>query len=109
LAWLNSPAAWWAAGRPRLPWSWRFSAMTVGHVILGVNRAELESCRVHEHVHVRQYELWGIFFLPAYALSGAWQRACGRDAYRDNFFERQAYAVAARTVCPCADPVKSKH
>jgi hypothetical protein len=76
-----------------LPARVRFSAMTLGHVILGTSASELARVRAHEHVHVRQYERWGPFFLPAYACSSAWQALCGRRAYRDNHFERQAYAA----------------
>jgi hypothetical protein len=46
-------------------------------------------------VHVRQYEQWGMFFLPAYALSSVWQVIHGRGGYRNNYFERHAYAVEA--------------
>jgi hypothetical protein len=77
----------------RLPARWRFGAITIGHVILGPSQADLRACRGHEHVHVRQYERWGPFFLPAYALSSAWQILRGRRGYRDNFFERQAYGT----------------
>jgi hypothetical protein len=69
-------------------------ALTLGHVILGRDRSCLERCRRHERVHVGQYERWGPLFLPAYAASSLWQLACGRDPYRDNHFERQAFAVA---------------
>jgi len=65
-------------------------ALTLGHVILGVSQTELSALRDHEHVHIRQYERWGLFFLPAYALSSIWQFASGHHVYRDNFFERQA-------------------
>lgn len=75
-----------------LPGPARFGAITLGHVVLAVGLAELSSLRAHEHVHVRQYERWGVFFLPAYVLSSAWQVVRGRRGYRDNFFERQAYA-----------------
>jgi hypothetical protein len=81
----------------RLPARCRFSAITFGHVILGIDESVLAQARVHERVHVRQYECWGPFFLPAYALSSAWQLACGRCAYRDNFFERAAFATEAET------------
>jgi hypothetical protein len=77
------------------PARYRFGALTLGHVILGVSQARLEALRAHERVHVRQYELWGPFFLPAYALSSLWQAVRGRRAYRDNFFEMQACAIAA--------------
>jgi hypothetical protein len=43
---------------------------------------------------VRQYERWGAFFIPAYLLSSLVQLARGRDPYRENHFERQAYAEA---------------
>jgi hypothetical protein len=68
-----------------------FRAITFGHVILGTDAAALDAARDHEHVHVRQYEVWGPFFLPAYLTSSAWQLACGRRGYRDNWFERQAF------------------
>jgi hypothetical protein len=50
----------------------------------------LAQTRAHERAHVRQYERWGIFFLPAYLLAsaGAWLR--GAAPYADNVFERQA-------------------
>ncbi len=70
-----------------------FGAMTLGHVILGTCHRELAALRAHEHVHVRQYERWGMFFLPAYALSSLWEVSHGRRGYRNNFFERQAYAA----------------
>jgi hypothetical protein len=76
-------------GPTRIALPWR--AMTLGHVILGIDESALDSSRAHEHVHVRQYERWGPFFLPAYVISSLWQVACGRRCYRDNWFERQAY------------------
>ena len=80
----------------RLPQPLRFSAMTLGHVILAVDRSALAQLRQHEHVHVRQYERWGPFFLPAYLLSSLLQLLLGRNPYRENHFERQAYALAPR-------------
>jgi hypothetical protein len=71
-----------------------FGAMTLGHVILGTCQKQLTALRTHEHVHVRQYEKWGMFFLPAYALSSLWEVGHGRNGYRNNYFERQAYALA---------------
>ena len=44
-------------------------AMTLGHVILGRDRAMLDYTRDHEHVHVGQYMRWGPFFLPLYGSS----------------------------------------
>ncbi len=74
------------------PWlACPFRALTLGHVILAADAESLDCARRHEHVHVRQYEQWGPFFLPAYAASSLWQLACGRRCYRDNWFERQAF------------------
>jgi hypothetical protein len=70
--------------------------MTLGHVILAVDRSALNELRVHEHVHVRQYERWGPLFVPAYFLSSLLQLLRGRHPYRENHFERQAYAVDAQ-------------
>jgi hypothetical protein len=71
-----------------------FRAITFGHVILGTDDATLDCARAHEQVHVRQYEQWGPFFLPAYVASSAWQLLRGRRCYRDNWFERQAHEHA---------------
>jgi hypothetical protein len=67
-----------------------FSAMTLGHVIIGRDLWSLEFCREHEQAHVRQVELWGPAFLPAYVLASllAWWR--GGHYYRDNWFELDA-------------------
>lgn len=75
----------------------RFSAMTLGHVIIGRDRLCLEFCREHEQAHVRQVERWGPAFIPAYLLASllAWRR--GEHYYRDNWFERDARRA-------CGDP-----
>ena len=78
----------------RAPRSLGFSAMTLGHVILAVDRSALTQLRQHERVHVRQYERWGPLFVPAYLLSSLMQLLRGRNPYRENHFERQAYAAA---------------
>ena len=49
-----------------LPRYCRFRAITFGHVIIGVDHETLNHLRLHEHVHVRQYERWGVFFFPLY-------------------------------------------
>ena len=69
------------------------SAMTLGHVVLGKDPANLDRTRAHERVHVRQYERWGIVFLPAYLLLSAWLFVRGRDGYRENPFEIEAFKV----------------
>lgn len=68
------------------------AAITLGHVILGLDRACLDRAREHEHVHVRQYERWGVFLPPAYLLTSLVLYVRGRDPYGDNPFEREAYA-----------------
>lgn len=70
------------------------SAMTFGHVVVARSVDLLDQTRAHERVHVRQAERWGPLFIPAYLLASAWVALRGGDAYRDNPFERQAYAVA---------------
>jgi hypothetical protein len=67
-----------------------FSAMTLGHVIIGLDPLALAFCREHEQAHVRQVERWGGLFIPAYLAASllAWWR--GGHYYRDNWFERDA-------------------
>ena len=66
-------------------------AMTLGHTVLGRSEAALDITRAHELIHVRQYERWGPFFVPAYLACSfvLWMK--GRDAYRENPFEREAF------------------
>lgn len=80
-------ARWWLA---RL-FGGGILALTLGHVVVGHSLAALDLSRDHERVHVRQYERWGPLFLPAYAWCSfvAWWQ--GKRAYRDNYFEREAY------------------
>lgn len=72
------------------------SAITFGHVVLGVNRHALQWTRDHERVHVRQYERWGPLFIPAYLLASAWAFVTGAGAYRGNWFEREAFNADSR-------------
>lgn len=67
------------------------SAMTLGHVVIGQDLNALDWSRSHERVHVRQVERWGPFFLPVYGLASLWCYLRGKDPYRDNFFEVEAY------------------
>ena len=55
--------------------------MTLGHVVLGLDRDALEWSRDHERVHVRQCERWGPLFLPAYLLASAYLWFRGRRFY----------------------------
>ena len=66
-------------------------AMTLGHVILGLTESALDISREHEFVHVRQYERWGPLFGPAYLGYYAYLKARGRDGYRENPFEKEAF------------------
>ncbi|MEM6688934.1 MAG: hypothetical protein AAF664_05870 [Planctomycetota bacterium] len=68
-------------------------AITIGHVVLGQDTEALEVTRAHERVHVRQYERWGVFFVPVYLFCSLWLYIRGRDGYRENPFEVEAYAV----------------
>ena len=72
-------------------------ALTLGHVVFGRDRVALEMTRLHERVHVGQYERWGVVFLPAYLLESLWLYSRGRDGYRENHFEMEAYAVDANS------------
>lgn len=69
------------------------SAMTFGHVVLGRDRPALLETRVHERVHVRQYERWGPAFIPAYLVAATWGLLTRTGAYHGNVFEREALQV----------------
>jgi hypothetical protein len=66
------------------------AAMTLGHIVLGLDQAVLDKTRNHERVHVRQCERWGPLFLPAYLLCSLYLFVRRRDAYWDNPFEIDA-------------------
>jgi hypothetical protein len=80
----------------RLPSAMQFGAITFGHVIIGVDHDVLTRLRSHEHVHVRQYERWGIIFFVLYAGSSLLALVRGRHPYWHNHFEREAYRLAKR-------------
>lgn len=69
----------------------RVCAMTIGHVILGIDKPFLSRAREHEHVHIEQYEKWGPLFVPLYLGSSLLAWLQGKHYYRDNVFEREAY------------------
>ena len=58
----------------RLPASLRFEAITLGHVVVGLDTACLDGARAHEQVHVRQYERWGPLFVQPLRLPSAGSR-----------------------------------
>jgi len=67
------------------------AAMTLGHVILGRDQACLDRHRDHEHVHVQQYQRWGMFLVPLYLAASGALYLRGQDPYLDNPFEREAF------------------
>ena len=69
------------------------AAMTFGHVILGRDQQCLDRSRSHEHVHVRQYERWGVLMLPIYLTASLILFLRGLDPYLDNPFEREAFGA----------------
>lgn len=71
------------------------AAMTIGHVVVGLDEDRLNLTRIHERVHVEQYARWGPFFLPAYLGSSVWCLCTKKDPYRDNVFEIEAFAKEA--------------
>jgi hypothetical protein len=87
---MHGPAIEWVLRR-LVPIEGGASAMTLGHVVIGRNQICLDLSRDHERVHVRQCERWGPLFIPAYLLSSVVLRLRGKDAYRENPFEREAY------------------
>jgi hypothetical protein len=76
------------------------AAMTLGHVVIGRDRESLESTRAHERVHVRQCEVWGPLFVPAYLAASLTAIARGRSAYSDNRFEVEAYELEGTPSAP---------
>jgi hypothetical protein len=83
---LTFPAGSLRALKRALP----FDAITLGHVVLAVSPEAQARLRTHERVHVRQYEVWGPFFLLTYPLESLFQLLIGRRPYVDNRFEVQA-------------------
>ncbi|HPD29180.1 MAG TPA: hypothetical protein PLL20_04240 [Phycisphaerae bacterium] len=71
-------------GRPAM-------ALTLGHVVLGCDAVCLSKTRAHERVHVGQYERWGPLFIPLYLGASLVVLVAGRDPYRGNPFEREAF------------------
>lgn len=73
-----------------------FAAATIGHVIVARDSACMDRCRVHEHVHVRQCERWGVLFPLAYIGAGLYAAVRARRwsaYYWNNRFEREARAA----------------
>jgi hypothetical protein len=73
-------------------------AITFGHVVLGRDETALTLTRMHERVHVRQYERWGPAFIPAYLLAAVWGLITGTGMYHGNWFEREAMQGERRVI-----------
>jgi hypothetical protein len=72
------------------------AAITFGHVVLARDSWSLNTTRVHERAHVRQCEIWGPVFIPAYVIAGLCALMNGTGAYTGNYFERQATRCGPR-------------
>ncbi|WP_442507323.1 hypothetical protein SH528x_006236 [Novipirellula sp. SH528] len=86
---------------PRIAWLLRrmlvpAQALTLGHVVFGQDESALDFTRLHERVHVRQFERWGPLFVPVYLLFSLYLFLRGRDGYRENPFEIEAYDAEER-------------
>jgi len=79
----------WLLGR-LVPLEGGAAAITFGHVVIGRDQGALEATRTHELAHVRQCEVWGPLFIPAYLMAALWGYARHGCAYEHNYFERQA-------------------
>jgi hypothetical protein len=79
--------------RRGFPFSGSVAAITLGHVVVGVSLAALDSTRAHERAHVRQFERWGVLMVLLYPLAGLIAALRGGHPYLDNVFEREARAA----------------
>jgi hypothetical protein len=86
---IHSPAIDWILSH-LIPIRGGAVAITFGHVVAGRSRTALLVTRAHERVHVRQAEVWGPAFIPAYLVAAAWAWLHGQGAYEGNYFERRA-------------------
>jgi hypothetical protein len=80
------PVAWLLKHHPY----GEMDAMAVGSCVFARDAQALRRTLPHELVHVEQALHWGMLFPLAYMLCSAWEAANGRNAYADNYFERQA-------------------
>lgn len=77
------------------------NAITIGHLVAGISPQHLVNSRVHERVHVCQFERWGCFFPLVYAAAGLKAHWQGKHFYWDN-----PYEIAARqaVLMTCSQP-----
>ena len=86
---VHSPFVAWVL-QHCMPISGGATAITFGHVVLGRDRASLSQTRLHERVHVRQYERWGPLFLPIYLVSALWPGTHWMETQADRWAETTA-------------------
>jgi uncharacterized protein (DUF2062 family) len=70
------------------------AALTLGHVVVARDAQSLDATRAHERVHVRQCEIWGPLFVPAYLAASVTAALSVRHFYFDNAFEVEAFHAA---------------
>lgn len=61
------------------------AAQTWGIIVF--SRIPFKYVRTHEYAHVRQWMVWGPFFLIAYPLASVWARIKHGEWYEHNYFE----------------------
>jgi hypothetical protein len=67
-------------------------AITLGRDIFSWR--QLDECELaHELCHVRQWKANGLRYVPRYLAASRAAKAAGKDSYRDNAFEAEAYRV----------------
>jgi hypothetical protein len=67
-------------------------AITIWNHVFSWRR--LDECELaHELCHVRQWRANGIHYVPRYLAASRAARAAGKDSYRDNAFEAEAYRI----------------
>ena len=86
---VRSGVLWCEGARWPRRLGWRYRAITFGHVVLSVDHVD-DRLENHELEHVRQYERWGLLFVPAYLAGAVTAASRGGHPYRDNPFEAAA-------------------
>jgi hypothetical protein len=82
-AWGGWPGWWLRGGRVRQGGA----AVALGHVIVARDETCMHQSRSHEMYHVRQYERFGIFLIPAYYIIAFSLRLRGLHPYLDHPME----------------------
>ncbi|WGZ92398.1 MAG: hypothetical protein QJT81_10925 [Candidatus Thiothrix putei] len=78
-----------------IPFLGAVNAITIGHIVAGVSPQHLHNSRVHERVHVTQFEHWGLLFPFVYFIAGIQAQQRGGSFYWDNPYEIEARTRAA--------------